>query len=685
MDFVQSVETGEAKKDYSVKIVNPRNSLNPFQRKVRLGADKKAEIEEDLFKRFTEWESGTSLLRSKCARWVNNSEGISEPRKDENLVWPNASQIFKPITETRLNIVHSFVMNVVHQRAGKLFVCVYEDKWNKEKSELCRKLSNYFNSNYEFNLMYVPGFSEAFLAVGRDGTIGRGADWLKRMERRWEVVKYESLNEFLEKFPTPQDSGMVEEDYLQCVADLQNGKPVSLDEDYNDVVYDGPVISFTEIKDCVWFPVNAKNQAQMIFIGSIIWMRDSDLKRKEKDGIFDGVDEVIKQAPGDEGDTVTNQQDSIEGIMTSPTRHFKKLIHGRYMVDLDGDGIEEKYLVTYAVDTKKFVQFDRYPFYHNRDNLQITGFKKRPNRLLYRGICEMLEDLNEEANIAIRQRIDSRAIHNSPQFMALDSLKTALDPNRPENRFRPGGIWWVPAMGWDKVKPVHTEKRDFGDSMQEEGNVDRMADNILGASELRSGRETPLDPRAPAAKTAMLLSQSASRLDDFIYDFIQSENRMLDIVLKLYAQYGPDKLVSYVEGAEMGDQKLQPGYGKTEIETKLLRDPKIHLQLSFSSILDNPEYLKSLWEEFYARYQAEPMLGAIPETRHKILDAIVSNTPEAVGMGLLPPYEVLIKKMGVDPMTGQPSVIPPQANPSPNNPTLDKAMAGPKGQSTIGG
>lgn len=694
MDLVQSAPTGpEDRSQYSVSIINPRNMLNPFQRKVKLPVDKKGSLEKTFEEQVKDWESGTALLRSKIQRWVNNSEGITDPRTNENSIWPNSSKIFKPLTETRLNIVHSYFMNVVRQRYGRLFQCVYEDKWDKDKMRLCQDITHFFNSNYEFNIMYIQGIDEAFWSVCRDGTVGRTAYWEKKVEHRWEVVKYTDIKQFLLKFPDPVAMGVDQAVFQQVVASLQINKPVYLDEDFDDVVFDNPVIGFTEIKDCVWLPVNAHTQDQMFFLGNVEWMRASQLKQLQEDGVFDGVDEIIKEKPVEQQDVVESQQDSIEGIQPADRKNFYKLVHGRYMADLDGDGIEEKYLVTYAVEAKKFIQFDRYPFFHNRDYMQITGFKKRVKRLLYRGISEMLEDLQEETNISARQRIDSRAITNAPMFKAVDSLKTALNPDRPENRFRPGGIWWLPQMFYDKVGAIEVEKKDFGESINEEANFDRTADNIIGASELRSGRETPLDPRAPAAKTAMLLSQSASRLDDFIYNFILGENRILDIILRLFAQYGPDKLAFYSEQIEQLDGKLQPGYSKQEIDSSLLKDPKFHLQLSFSSIMDNPEYLKAVWEEFYAKYNQEPLLLAIPDTRHKVLEQIILNTPEATGKNLLPPLQMILGKLPMG-MDGQPTVLPPQGPGAPSapggappiHPTLLNAMNGkpPVAQPTIG-
>jgi len=167
--------------------------------------------------------------------------------------------------------------------------------------------------------------------------------------------------------------------------------------------------------------------------------------------------------------------------------------------------------------------------------------------------------------------------------------------------------------------------------IQEESLLNQSADNLLGASELRSGRETPNDPRAPAAKTALLLNQSSVRLDDFIFQYIMKENEVLDLILKLYYQFGPEKL-QFV--SDEGGELVQKN-----IERSKLNSDTLHLKLSVTSLIDNPDFLKARWEDFYAKYSAEPMLGAIPPVRWNMLNQIIDNMPEARGKGILPPLE----------------------------------------------
>ena len=617
---------------HSISIFNPKNQLYPFQRKVRLGS-KKGEVEKDFENIYTKWKETSSSLRTNLRQWLNDSEGISEPIKSP---WLGASAIVRPIIETRINIIHSFFMNIIRPMTGRLFVCVTENTASQEERQSCADIAQFFNTNWKFNKMYVDSVDEAFWAVLRDGTVGRSCVWLKEPEKVWEVVTFDSMENFMERFPAPNIAGISDDQYLDYINKLQSGESVTLDIEFERLTIDRPDIDMVELKDIVAYPWTVSRQSRTRFLGIRLYKRDSELKQLEVQGVYDNVDEIIKHIPIQVEDDISTAQDNIDGVSIPSETEDRELIHGRYFKDLDGDGIEEKYLVTYCPQSRSFLQFDKYPFYHNDDFLKLSWMKRRPKRLLGRGVSQMLSDTQMEATIQARTRVNSNAITDQPFFLANETLKAALDFARPENKVRPGGQLWIPEQKMDRaLKPVEMAKRDFGQSRDEEALLNSMADNVLGASELRSGRETPHDPRAPAAKTALLLQQSSIRLDDFIFMFLQKENEILDMAKKLYYQFGSDKITFNVEEGSAVLPK--------EIEKAKFNSENTHLQLAITSLLDNPEFLKQQWEDFYMKYTGEPFLMAIPDTRWKVINEIILNRPEAHGKGLLPPLEMIMQ------------------------------------------
>lgn len=635
--------------DRKARIFNPKSSLFPFKREIKLTEEQSAAIIKDLDEIYRAWDDGVGPLRSQLMRWVNNSEGISEPTDSP---WPDSSSIYKPITETRINIVHSFWMSIIRPRIGRLFKCVTDRPWDKEESQLAVDLESYFNNHRQFNLMYLKSTSESFTANMRDGTVGRSLDWDKKVEKRWEVVRYDSPEKFIQKNPTPESIGISVDQYTKIMERLQSGEMVSLDEDFDVVTRDMPIIDTEEIKDVVVYPLTVSRQERTRFLGKRFWLRKSELRQREKDGIYHNVDKVLEHDPTEERDQVSVFQDSVEGVNQSEKKSDYLIIQGRYFYDYDGDGIEEKLLVTYAPESKTLLLHDKYPFYHGNDFIKLSRFKIRPKRLLGRGICQMLDDLNQEANIQSRFRVNSMLLTHAPMFKAVDTLKSALDPRRVENRIRPGGIWYLPKANFNDVAEVEMGRKNYMDNFREEALINQNADNILGASELRSGRETPNDPRAPAQKTALLLQQSSTRLDDFIFNAILTENEVLDDVLKLYYQFGPDQLKTAVQVSpdvtQMGGTPVSfeqgGGYIEKVIERSKLNRDTLHLQLSITSLLDNPDYLRQAWEEMFMKYGPEPMIGNILEVRWEILNNIWQNFPPATGKKILLPLQEILQK-----------------------------------------
>ena len=108
-----------------------------------------------------------------------------------------------------------------------------------------------------------------------------------------------------------------------------------------------------------------------------------------------------------------------------------------------------------------------------------------------------------------------------------------------------------------------------------------------------------------------------------------------------------------------------------EVEKSFFGSENIHLQLAVTSLMDNPDFLRQKWEEFYMKYGPEPMLGAIPDIRWEILNQIILNMPEARGIKLLPPLEQL-KEM----IAQTPPVPGGGTAPAPGiNPTLQNALS----------
>jgi hypothetical protein len=70
----------------------------------------------------------------------------------------------------------------------------------------------------------------------------------------------------------------------------------------------------------------------------------------------------------------------------------------------------------------------------------------------------------------------------------------------------------------------------------------KQDDDVTGVSSLMTGRESPIDPRAPATKTLALLKASGLNIEDYIRTLLPSFNEIANVLLQLYYQMSTDSV-----------------------------------------------------------------------------------------------------------------------------------------------
>ena len=104
----------------------------------------------------------------------------------------------------------------------------------------------------------------------------------------------------------------------------------------------------------------------------------------------------------------------------------------------------------------------------------------------------------------------------------------------------------------------------------------KQDDDRTGISSLTTGKESPTDPTAPAAKTAMLLQQSGINVSDYINCLLPSFNRIGEIILQMTYQmsrksksYRQRQMQGKVVGGEIfGEISRDDMIAKTNIQSR---------------------------------------------------------------------------------------------------------------------
>lgn len=635
--------------------LDPTDLAAVFFRKVKLSEEQKAEVIADLDELVRESLTSRGDLDEMLAHWNDMAEGIAKPK---NFPWPDSSNLFIPIAETKLNDIHSAARQTMLKADQIAYV---RSIGIKSDFSLGQKLERFMNFKCQVELPLIDRFSQLTWCAERDGTVIAQVQWMENKGPVREIKTYTTAAEFTAAHPTPQDAGMSTVQYGRVLSKLSAGTAVRLVETREDILFKGPVVSVVQLSDFLWAPINVIRLEFARWAGKIFTMGKSQLKSQEKVSGWD-VEQVINSGEAGRKDLITSLKDDIEGISRRARQGEFVLVDGIHNYDLDGDGIEEKYLAVYHPQTKTLVDYLHYPYLHGKDCLVPCRLKKRPNRFLGRSICQMIDDINSEINTQHNQRIDSRTITTVPSFKARNSAKGKFDPTRKDQRFVPGRVFWLDSL--DDIQQFDIRPTDLSESVQEESNLMQVGDSLVGSSQLRSGRETKSDPRAPAAKVSILLNQSNVRLDDYFEELAGSAadnegfNAILEQILMLYYQFFDADLAEIPAFSPTGQPEIDPATGQPVTASVSQEDLNIRnrfkIQMAKTSASMNPDALYLKYLQIYSLLINDPLVGGRPAGRLALDKKLLSLAREENPDQFLPKDEAEASQaMGIAAMLAQ--------------------------------
>lgn len=594
-----------------------------FFRARELDEAERADCAADLFDLVKDYYDCSSDLINLLAHWNDLAEGISPPK---NFPWENSSNLHVPLTEAKLNEIHSASRQTLLKSNQLFYVSSLGLPVTLDKTY---KLEQFLNFKCQVELPLVGVFSQLIWAAARDGTSIAQISWVDQKKPVMELKTYRDAAEFTSAHPVG-DTVLTPKQYDKILALLQQGKPVRLVETAEKSVYKGPKVDVIELQDFVMSPVTSIKTDNARLVGKVFGARGPELKvmAKSEGWTDEQVDAVIaSKEDGQRQTNITELKDQIEGISRRVGKGEFIIFNGIYRKDLDGDGIEENYLVYFHPLTRTILgEPIHYPYLHGKDCFVPIRLKIRPNRFQGRGLCQMLDDINQEIDTQHNQRIDSRTITTVPTFKCLNSERANFDTTRPDTCFSPGKVFYLNSLS--AVEQFKINETDFTQSITEEQNSMSLADRLTGSSQLRSGQETKMDPRAPAAKIAMLKSSSDVRLDDYFEEIAGNgqENTGFNAIalqiLALYHQFWDDSMSS-IPDMKGGKMQLQqnPNDGSQELKTiaftqdDLDTGGKAMVCIAKTSAAQNPDNMVMKYMQLYSLLSNDPLVGGRPGGR----------------------------------------------------------------------
>lgn len=575
-----------------------------------LTSDQARRLKKFLKKNLGAWEDDTADLHDNL---VADNDLVENVIEDTGYPYEGAPNIHVPVTSIYMKIYKSVQKRSILGAQSLWHAQIEPDAYGTPLQELAPAVAEALNYKATSEWNIAEAIEDVFHPTNRDGLGILKVPYVEETETQRDVLIFESVDEFVSKFPTQDDANMEAESYAKTIETLKTAtpeSPVEIPVEFEKVVYSGPKAKVVELVDFVTFPANAKDLSAESCkgYGELFTLRKGAVKAKGKSGAWyeDAVKKVCKARSATEPNNLKKAQDEIEGLGQSDKDDIRFLeITVRFQ--LEKDGPEQKLLVTYAPEHEELMAVMEYPY--RVDFYTLFRIEKRTNRLIGNSIPNQARDLNELIDKQMTQRVLSREIATVPSFKAKKSSKTDFDPEAPENRWRPGVIFWLEdpdAFDQFKVQPT-----DLGESMQEEKNAMGMLDLLLGSSaSLLSGQASPSDPSAPGNKTAMMINQSNLRMDDPLSTIRAGVDKLGDICLSHLYQFGPP-IISYIGQGDRGQEVRS-------LQKKYLRSG-IRMAMAGVNVVDNPDSEMARWLALYAQLVNEPVIAQNAEARVELI------------------------------------------------------------------
>ncbi len=640
----------------SVKKIKTRKPLRELY-KITLTKEQEEALSNKIREDIDDWESNVGTLVANLKRWNNLLEGIVPVK---TFPWELCSNLHIPIVALYSGIVHSIMRKTLLDVDPIFFYHSLEESEQKYEVDIENLLQWVFT--VDPNL--IPQINDLLDCTIRDGVAVAQVDWYDEIDTFWEAEEYEDVNEFTTKYPTPESLSVSYDQYNAYLKELYDNKYLALLIEARKDTYNGPRINIVDLNNFVLLPPVAADltQAQAKGFGQRLWWRLDYLLQKEKQGFYYNItDKVAKSSPMSSKDSLTVSKNDIEGISNSGEgqKYFKgyELV---YRYDLNNDGIEERYLVSYSYDAKAVIRIERYPFLKS---CYIPFYiKKRPQRFLGIGFPYMLQDLNDEINTQHNQRIDSRSITNVPSFKALESARNKFNPDRKDMRFRPGVVFWLDRM--QDVEQFQIRPTDMGESIQEENNLMRFGELYTGATQLSGGREVSFDPRSSGKKVQTLLGQSSMRIDDYIFNFSMGLVELANFILSLYYQFGTNE-IDFGKKDTNGQREV---LSNKQIAKKVLKSNKGYVKVNCQSVMQNSDMQLQKQMAMYQTFMksGDPIIIGDDQQRYEMISSILSLAQISNRFKILKSWEdtkarLEQQKIAAMQQTQQPQVLPGNA------------------------
>lgn len=210
--------------------------------------------------------------------------------------------------------------------------------------------------------------------------------------------------------------------------------------------------------------------------------------------------------------------------------------------DINGDGIPEKIVVTYHVETKTILQLRYNWYFHQRKPYTLIPYTLTNDSLHGIGLGEMSMMFQNNVTQWHQMATDNAYLANIRMFIAAKDTQIEDKP-----RLYAGRVLRVNDPSKDLI-PFRMGDT-YNSTLQERQNILGLAEKRSGISDYLTGRESPIvGSRATATSTLALIDEGTKRVEQVMENVRNGLSEVQENCVYIWMQYGLDDIDDIVFG-----------------------------------------------------------------------------------------------------------------------------------------
>lgn len=565
----------------------------------------KKRVKTDLLAREQDWAD----LQDELEKRYDLLEGVVE---ETDFPWRGASNLHIPIPLIYLKVYHTVARRSL-LGSGRLWYIISGNTNIEDQLSDIEDGMNY-KAFHEWNT--AETVDSAAWNAPRDGLSPVFVSYRDDVEEVQDEIEVASSQEFLKEFPDAESAGMSQQEYeswafkaSQATVDDTVHIPITIQR----IRYRGPWCDLVDLADFVVIPSTAPSLEPVHCrgYGFQYWVRKETIREMMDNDELDPDEAklVLNARGGTDASNFMSAKRFAQRISESNPSTDVRLFRLTYRTRLTPGGPEQKLILIYNLENDALIQYKLYDL--PADDCVLFRSGKRTNQLIGASLIGELRDLSTEVDALHNQRINSRSIAEVPSFVCRPSIKNLFDPSLPENKFRPGAVFWLENA--DAFKQFEVGGINFESSINEEDRTMKLASLVAGVDPFTfSGNPQPDNPDAPGNKTLYLISQSNLRMDDVLSSMRDGIEKLGEVLLAFERRYGPYHF-SFLRPTWNGAME------EVNFQKSLLRSSGIRFAMAGTNVALNPESEFNRWFAIYNALTREPLFASNPTYRLAVL------------------------------------------------------------------